>query len=234
MSRSFEPPTWGELSGGNNPGFKDLSAQYATTAEMGMRGLSNKIHWQAAYYHGWLRDEFVNFQFADGSTATINVPKSKRDGVELGLNGDIKQNIWQADDAINIRAAYTLSYFTLDHNELYGNNQVSGVPMHYFRGEILYRYPSGISLGPNIEWSPKASPVDLTNTLYAGSYTIYGARAFWESKNGKWNSYIEGRNLLNKKYTATYNVIPNAGGQDGRYFYPGEGQAVYVGIGLKL
>lgn len=227
LSRSFEPPTWAELSGGNNPGFSQLKAQRAITAEIGMRGKITNIHWQAAYFHGWLHNEFVNYRFASGDSDTINAAKTKRDGVELGADGDIGKH-W------NLRAAYTFSHYTLDHDPLYGNNTLPGVPEHYVRAEVLYRHSSGISLGPNIEWSPTRSPVDLTNTLYAPAYAVYGARAFWESKDQKLNIYIEGRNLLNKAYAATYNVIPDAGGIDGRNFYPGEGRSVYAGLRWRL
>jgi iron complex outermembrane receptor protein len=234
LSRSFEPPTFSELSGGNTPGFFNLKAQTATTAEIGARGLARGVHWQAAYYHGWLRNEFVNYLFPDNSTATINVARTKRDGIELGMDGDIAKDIWTKQDAVTLRVAYTFSHFTLDHDPFYGNNTLPGVPKHYLRAETLYRHFSGISLGPNVEWAPKASPVDLTNTLYTGSYAIFGLRGFWESPDRRLNVYIEGRNLLDKNYIATNNVVPNASGVDGRYFYPGEGRAIYAGIRWKL
>jgi iron complex outermembrane receptor protein len=234
LSRSFEPPTFSELSGGNKPGFNQLDAQTATTAEFGARGLTEGMHWEAAYYHGWLHDEFVNYEFQDGSTATINAPRSKRDGIELGLDGDVLANVWAPTDAISMRAAYTFTHATLDHDALYGNNTLPGVPENYLRAEMLYRHPSGISVGPNVEWSPTASPVDLTNTLYAPGYALLGARAFWESPDKNLTLYIEGRNLLDKSYIATTNVVPDASGTDGRYFYPGEGRAVYAGVRWTL
>ncbi len=227
LSRSFEPPTWAELSGGNNPGFNRLKAQRATTAEVGARGRWQGAHWQAAYFHGWLRDEFVNYRFASGDTDTINAPKTKRDGIELGVGGDVAR-VWK------LRAAYTYSHYTLDGDPLYGDNALPGVPEHEIRAEALYAHPSGISFGPNIEWSPARAPVDLTNTLYAPAYAILGARVLWEEEDRNMSFYIEGRNLLDKHYVATYNVIPDAGGQDGRNFYPGEGRAVYMGLRYQL
>ncbi len=234
LSRSYEPPTFSELSGGNQPGFRQLAAQEATTAEIGARGFSRGIHWQAAYYHGWLNDEFVGYKFPNGDTATTNVPHSKRDGIELGANGDIAHDMWNTEDSICFRAAYTYSHFTLDGDPLYGNNTLPGVPEHLLRAESLYHHPSGISFGPNIEWSPEASPIDLTNSEYTDSYAIVGARAYWESADKELNFYVEGRNLLDASYIATSNVVPDASGTDGRYFYPGEGRAIYAGLSWKL
>jgi iron complex outermembrane receptor protein len=230
LSRSFDPPTWSDLSGGNNPGFNQLKAQTATTAEIGERGTISNLHWQAAYYHSWVRDELVNYSFPDGSTATINAARTQKDGIELGLNGDAVRDIWLQNDAMVVRAAYTYSHFTLDHDPLYGNNTVPGVPEHYLGAEVLYRHPSGFSFGPNVEWSPESSPIDLANTLYSDAYAILGLRAFWESDDHKLNFYVEGSNLLDTRYAATYNVVPDANGHDGNYFYPGEGRAFYAGF----
>ncbi len=226
LSRSFDPPTWSDLSGGNTPGFNQLKAERATTAEIGEHGVFGHLHWQAAYYHAWVKDELVNYFFPDGSTDTINAQRTKHDGIELGLNGDITK-------AVSLRAAYTFSHFTLDHDPVYGNNILPGVPEHYLRAETLYHLSSGISFGPNVEGSPTRSPVDLPNTLYSDSYAVFGARAFWESDNKRLNFYIEGRNLLGKNYVATYNVVPSAA-SGGRYFYPGEGRAIYTGIRWNL
>ena len=234
LSRSFEAPTFSELSGGNNPGFRQLAAQRATTVEIGTRGIIDHLHWSAAYYHGWLHNEFVNYRFQNGDTATINADHSKRDGIELGLNGNLLQNLWADKDAVELRAAYTYSHFRLDGDPLYGNNILPGVPENYLRAELLYHHPSGISLGPNIEFAPTSAPIDLTNSLYANGYTILGARAFWDAPNSQGNFYIEGRNLFNQNYIATYNVVPNAAGQDGQYFYPGEGRAIYAGFQWQL
>lgn len=234
ISRSFEPPTWGELSGGNSPGFNDLKAQKATTFEIGGKGLYRGWNWSAAYYHGWLKNEFVNYRFEDGSSDTINVSKSKRDGIELGLSGDVLSNAIAYNDVVGLRMAYSFNHFTLDDDELYGNNMLPGVAEHFIRSELIYRHPSGLAFGPNIEWVPRASPVDLTNSFETDDYAILGARAFWEKPDQGINFYIEGRNLLDKDYIATNNVVPDAGGADGNFFYPGEGRAVYIGLKIKL
>lgn len=234
LSRSFEPPSWGELSGGNDPGFKPLKSQRATTAEIGTRARLRGLHLQAAYYHSWLQGEFVNYRSADGSTNTINAHRSQSDGVELGVNGDVVEDIWKKSDALVLRAAYNFNHFRLEDDPLYGNNTLPGIPRHYLRGEILYRHPSGISFGPNVEWSPHRAPIDLTNTLYAPSYNIYGLRAFWESADKRVNIYADGRNLFDRHYIATYNVQPDTEGQDGNYFYPGDGRAAYMGVRWSL
>lgn len=227
LSRSFEPPSWGELSAGNSAGFNKRKAQRADSFELGARGLSNNIHWQAAYYHGWVRNEFVNYRFANGDTATINAPRSKRDGVELALEGDAGYNL-------SLRGAYTFSYFTLDNDPLYGNKRLPGVPEHFLRSEMLYHLSSGFAFGPNVEWSPMRQPVDITNSFFSPAYALAGARAFWESEDKNHSFYVEGRNLLDTRTAITYNVSPDVAGADGRYFFPAEGRSLTIGFRWKL
>jgi iron complex outermembrane receptor protein len=45
-----------------------------------------------------------------------------------------------------------------------------------------------------------------------------------------WSWFVEGRNLANRDYAATTAVQANARGQDGAYYFPGDGRSVYVGL----
>ena len=233
ISRSFEPPTFSELSGGNAPGFNQLDAQDATTEEIGARGLYKTLHWSASAYHSRLHDEFIDYQFANGDTSTINADKTVHDGLELGLNGDTAQDLFLNHDALVLRAAYTLSRFRLQDDPLFGDKNLPGVPAYYTRAELLYRHPSGFSFGPNVEWASRTE-VDLANTLSAQAYAIYGARLLWDSADNRIDAYLEARNLADTHYAATTNVLPDANGLDSRAFYPGEGRAFYAGVGIKF
>ena len=230
VSRSFEPPTWDELSGGNSPGFEKLKAQTATTAEIGARGVLQGVSWEAAYYHSWLKNEFVNYRFESGLSNTINADKTKHEGIELGMHGDILRDVFRVHDRIGVQGAYSWNHFTLDNDRLYGRNQLPGVPEHVLRSEVMYHHPSGISFGPNIEFIPTGYPVDLTNNGFTDRYFLYGARAAWQLPKRKIQFYVEARNLADQTYIATTNVIPDSAGNDGRYYYPGEGRTIYAGF----
>ena len=233
VSRSFEPPTWAELSGGNDPGFNDLDAQTATTAEIGGRGRIMDIDLSAAIFNSWLSNEFVNYEFADGTSDTINADRSIHRGIELGLSGEPLRDLAVAGDGVQFRTAYTYSRFRLDDDPLYGDNRLPGMPDHYFRGELLYRHTSGVAIGPNIEWA-SSYPIDLTNSLSADDYRIFGARLLWRSADGQGDVFIEGRNLTDRHYVATTNIVPDANGTDGNFFYPGEGRSIFAGLRWRL
>ena len=234
VSRSFEPPTWDELSNGNAPGFQSLKAQTADSAEIGLRRSTVDTQWEATYYRAWLHNEFVNYQFASGTTSTINADQSVHEGVELGLTQQLRRDTFVMGDGFTGRIAYSWNHFHLVDDPIYGDNQLPGVPVQYVRSELLYHHPSGVSFGPNVEWVPVSSPVDLTHSLKTDPYAVVGARADWDVPQTAINLYIEGRNLADKHYIATNNVIPNANGVDGRYFYPGEGRTVYAGLRVQF
>jgi iron complex outermembrane receptor protein len=233
LSRSTEPPALDELSGSNAPGFHDLQAQRATTFETGWRGRFHGMHAEAAFYRSWLKGEFVNYKFPNGDTATINAGRSVHDGIELGLSGQAIKSIFKDGDAVSMNAAYTGSFFRLEGDPVYGDNRLPGMPPHYLRAEVTYRHPTGWSFGPDMEWVPAAYPVDLTHSLHADAYIIFGLRAAWDASE-KASLYAEARNIADRHYIATTNVVPDAGGQDGRYFYPGDRRSVFGGMKLKF
>lgn len=234
LSRSYEPPTLGDLSGGNDPGFKQLDAQEATTIEIGTRSQWRRMKWDIAYYHAWVQDEFIRFRFDDGTSDTINAKDATRDGIELALSGVVADSLLLAHDTVDFRLAYTWNHFRLRDHPALGDRTLPGVAEHLLRAEAMYRHPTGWSMGPNIEWMADDAPVDLANTFYAESYALLGARAIYAPENASYSFYVEGRNLLDETYIATYDVLPDAGGADQRSFYPGEGRAIYAGVRLNL
>ncbi|MEO8004609.1 MAG: TonB-dependent receptor [Betaproteobacteria bacterium] len=224
VSRSFEPPSFGELAGG--PGITQVSAQKADTLEIGSRGNLTDLTWDAALYYAKVRDELLGLNDANGNPlGTVNAPHTLHVGAELGVTKRLSN--------IELRAAYLWNDFRFDGDPVYGNNTLPGIPKHFFKGEALYRFASGFYIGPTAEWSPQRYPVDMANTLFADSYALFGLKLGSQSKTGlSW--FVEGRNLSNQKYAATTNVIANAKGADSAQFNPGEGRGVYAGVEWKL
>ena len=59
-------------------------------------------------------------------------------------------------DRLWLNFAYTFSDFHFDNDPLFGNNELPGAPRHFLRAELLYKHPSGVFFGPNVEWVPQA------------------------------------------------------------------------------
>ena len=234
LSRSFEPPELVDLSGGNDPAFKQLDAQTATTIEIGSRGKWQQTGWDAAYYHARVKNELIRFQFPNGDSDMINAGNSTHDGIELGLSNRLAQHLYLTDDSFHLRLAYQWNHFRLNNNSTLENKDLPGIPQHFIKAELTYTHPQGWNIGPNLEWVPEAPPIDLANSYHAQRYFLLGARASYQPENKPYSFYLEGRNLLNKTYIATYDVIPNANSKDSASFYTGDGRAIYAGMRCEL
>jgi iron complex outermembrane receptor protein len=223
-SRSFEPPSFGELAGG--PGITQVNAQKAQTFELGTRGALPALEWDAAVYHAKVEDELLAQQDGSGNLlGTVNAPHTLHSGVELGMVCRLR--------GFELRAMYLWNDFRFDGHPVYGNNTLPGIPEQFLRGELLYRTPAGFYAGPTFEWSPRSYPVDMANTLYAAPYALVGAKVGMQVARG-FSWFVEGRNLANEKYAATTSVIADANGMDTAAFNPGEGRGVFAGLEWKL
>jgi iron complex outermembrane recepter protein len=225
VSRSFEPPTLSELSAGNTPGFSRLHAQRANSTEIGARHASNHTHWEAAFSRAWVQDEFITYRFPDGSTSSVNAKHALHDVVELGITQEL-------NNKLSAQLAYTWSHMRLDDDAMFGDNTLPAIPEHYVRLKLSYELSKGLHITPNMEWVPKAYPVDFANTLYSHPYTIFGLSLRYDIPGTQSAFYIDGHNLLDRTYITSTGTLPDAMGADQSQFFPGEGRAVYTGIRL--
>ena len=133
-----------------------------------------------------------------------------------------------APDKVWLNLAYTFNDFRFDNDATFGNNQLPGAPRHYLRAELLYKHPTGIYVGPNIEWVPESYFVDSANTLKTSAYALVGLKAGVDN-GGTYSMYIEARNIANKSYIGSASIIDRANATL-PLFEPGTGRAVYAGV----
>lgn len=251
VSRSFEPPSFGELGNANNngAGLIELDAQTATTFEIGTRGKSGRFAWDIAYYHAWLEDELLEFQVRPGLTQTVNAGETIHQGIEAALDIEVARGIFARgetaapagkgvvapepkSDRLVLRQVYLWNDFRFDGDATFGDNQLPGIPAHYYRAELMYEHPSGFYIGPNVEWVPQGYNVDSADTLHTDSYALLGAKVGWRSERG-FSVFFEVKNLTDEKYAATTSVVA-FGSPDSRVFLPGDGRGFFGGIEWKF
>jgi len=247
VSRSAEVPTFSELNPTAAPGFADLETQKAVTYEIGARGRSEGVIWDVSLYRAELRDELQLFDLlGNGSSSARNADRSLHQGVEAGLELRLAEGIiatGDRSDAIWLKQSYTLSDFRFDDDAQFGGNDLPGAPRHYYRSELAYQHPDGVSVSLNLEWVPKGYYVDNQNTVKTEDYALLGFRV-GVPLPGNMTLFVDGRNLLDRKYIASTSVIPVAtpdrlapdtpnGGRGSTLFNPGEGRAIYVGIEIR-
>ncbi|HEY9746987.1 MAG TPA: TonB-dependent receptor [Oculatellaceae cyanobacterium] len=262
-SRSFEPPTAGELvrTGGirGNILTSKLKAQTANTLEFGFRGTFKRVAWDTTYYHSRIRNELLTLNDALGNPlGTVNANPTRHSGIESGVSVVLAEGIFsrkertqdsspplaeigiglspevRGKDRLILRQVFNWSRFRFADDPIYGNNQLPGIPSHLYRGELIYEHPCGFFLQPNATWAMRKYPVDYANTLNAPPYLALGVRTGYRSRHG-WSAFVEFRNLLDQRYASAVEVIANAKGGAGSptVFVPAERFSVYGGIELK-
>lgn len=245
ISRSFEPPSISEMGNvtiGGLPNYVFREAQSAWTVELGTRGERGRFSWDVTAYHAWLEDELLAFAVpgaAAGVTSTINASTTVHMGVEAGAAFRLVEGIFSAGkgreaDAIVLHGNYLWSRFRFQNDGTYGDDQLPGIPEHYLRAELTYEHPNGFYFGPNVEYTPFKTPVDMANTLFADPYALLSLKAGWRAKKGL-NAFVEVRNLTDKRYAATTGVLTDSrlAGASAAQFLPGDGRAIYTGIEWK-
>lgn len=227
VSGSYEPPTFGELAGGAD--ITPVAAQRAKTIEVGTRGDMNadrmRMKWDVSLYRAQLKKELLALNDTAGNPlGTTNARRTVHQGIEAGLEFDFYRHwTW--------RASYQFNDFRFDHDAVYGNNRLAGIPKHFANTELLYRTGNGIYFGPTLRVA-SATIVDHANTLKAPGYGILGFK-LGRQVNRSVSWFVDARNLTDKTYAATTGVIADARGVDSRQFYPGDERAFFAGIEMR-
>lgn len=230
VSRSGEAPTFAEINF-TNAALADTEAQRATTFEVGTRGSVGSLGWDLAVYRAYLRNEFQFFDLGGGNFSVTNADDTIHQGIELGLNGNWGKNRLPADTRLDWRAAYTLNDFHFDGDDIWGDNDIPGAPRHLLFAELVLRAPAGFYAGPNLEWVPQSYFADNANTLETSDYALLGLRAGYDHPGDQWSLYVNVRNLADKQYIASSNVVA-LGNPASALFEPGSGRALHAGINL--
>lgn len=225
LSRSFEPPSFGELVGG--PGVTQVDPQKATSAEVGLRVNRERLSIDAALYRARIDGELLSLTDGAGNPlGTVNADRTLHQGLEFGLG-------WSFADDFTLSANYLWNDFRFDDDAVFGDNRLAGVPEHQLRLQLRWSMGERFFLAPNLEWSPEKAWIDHANTLSAPGYTLVGLK-LGGNIGERWSWFVDGRNLTDRRWVASTGVVADARGLDGRYLLPGDGRAVYAGLQWRL
>lgn len=221
ISRSLEPPSFGELTGG--PGVTQVDEQRATTAELGMRIKRETLSVDAALYRARIDGELLALSDGAGNPlGTVNADRTLHQGLELGVG-------WRITDAWLLSVNYLWNDFRFDNDAVYGDNELAGVPPQQLRSELRWSAGDNFYIAPNVEWAPQDYYVDHANTFKAPGYAIAGLRVGGRIAS-QWSWFVDARNLADRKWIASTGVVADARGRDGANLLPGDGRSFYVGL----
>lgn len=224
ISRSLEPPSFGELTGG--PGVTQVDMQKATTLEVGTR-LQQAQGWlDVALYRARVDDELLALNDANGNPlGTTNADRTLHQGIELG-------GAWDWTSRWRTSLQYLFNDFRFDNDPRYGDNALAGVPRQQVRAEVRYAPVARFHIVPGVEWND-ATWIDHANSLRAKGATVWNLRIGGDL-GARWTWFADLRNVFDKRWIAGTNVIADARGIDGRHVLPGDGRGLYAGVELRL
>lgn len=232
VSRSAEVPTF-DANTFSSLISSNIEAQTATTYEIGTRGERKNSRWELSLYRAEIKNELQCLTTAPWSPCTVvNADRTVHQGIEAGVGFVFLKSGLVPGDRFWFNAAYTYNDFFFDNDSRYGNNRLPGVPPHYLRAELLYKHPSGFYAAPNVEWVPQSYFADNANQVKVDPYALLNLRVSYNAPGSKTSFYLEGRNLLDKRYIANVAVAGTADAASA-LFNPGTGVAIYGGMQLK-
>jgi iron complex outermembrane recepter protein len=232
ISRSGEVPTF-DVNTFATPASSNVNAQTATTYEIGTRGRRPDLTWDVSLYRAEIRNELQCLTTGPFSPCTVvNADRTVHQGVEAGVGVAFLKSIFAQEDRFWFNLTYTYSDFRFDGDAKWGNNRLPGAPPHYIRTEVLYKHPNGFYAGPNVEWMPQAFFADNANSLTVDPYALLNFRIGYDPGIG-WSGYLEGRNLLDKRYIST-TITAGTATPTSALFNPGTGAAIYGGMRYRM
>ena len=234
-SRSFEPPLLLELNSLTIPGFVELDGQDAWQYEIGARGRSFGLAWEAALYDIELKNEILNLNVQPFPNAPFTVPtyrnsaKTRHAGLETGIAYQLPGGVFVNGDIVDhlaLRVAYTYARYTFVEDPQYKGNDIPGAPQHSATAEIKYTHPSGFSLAPSMEWVPQSYFLNSANTVKNEAWSSFGFRAEWAVENAGVTAFVAGSNLADRRFSQSAQVDNAAGA----YYEPADRRAFYGGL----
>ena len=210
----------------------EMQNQTATTFELGARGDSAIGQWDLAWYYSAVRHELLAVEIVTGNPAAeFNASPTVHQGVEAGL----ESLLWERGGVgkLSLRQSYTFSDFHYRDDDRFGNNRLPGIPMHYYQAELRFDWPGGFHAGLNTQMASKVQ-VDYANSYPADAYALLGARVGYNAPGQDWQTWLDLRNLTNRRYAATVTPGYDDNGRDVARSTPGEGLGVYAGVSYSF
>ncbi len=227
----------------------DLKPQTADTIEAGTRVKTGRFEGSLTLYKSWITEELLTVIDPANPTTQINTNASPT--IHQGLEAALSTVLWQEggvgrktaegqEQRITFRQAYTVNNFHYEHDSVLGGNQLPGLPREFYQGELLYEHPSGFYVGASTQISSSYF-VDYDNSFRAPSYNIYSTKIGYAPPRGKWEIYLDFKNLGNVKYVTavtpsyTTRAVQGIGlGRDAAVFQPGDGRSVFGGFTYRF
>ena len=234
VGSAFESPTFTELAnpsgaGGFNPA---LAPQTALNLELGARGsLTQRLFYEAALFRVDVDDEITPYEL-DGRTFYQNAGKTRRDGLELGLEH-------ATTEQLTLLLSWTWSdfrfreFFDTQQGADVSGNLLPGLPEHHLYGQVEWRADRGFFAAVEGLFSSHRY-AENTNTTRVGSEMIVNLRLGqeWQRQQQTLTLFAGITNLFDREYISNLRINANSDRpvEARGYFEPGPATGYYAGV----
>ena len=217
----------------------DLEPETGWNYEVGTRGgiFDNKLQFNLAAYRLDVRNLLVARRTSQEEFIGVNAGQTLHDGLELSLNSTLINN-----EILSINGFFNCSINNykfedfIDGDNDFSGNDLTGVPSEIIN--IGVDFTTKIGFYGNINFQYVGSqPVTDNNSLYSNSYNLINMKiGFKKSLSEKliFNLFYGLDNIFDEKYASQ--ILINAtgfGGNQPRYFYPGNPVNYYTGLNIN-
>ncbi|MCC5795443.1 MAG: TonB-dependent receptor [Chromatiales bacterium] len=258
IAQSYEVPTGADLANQASAAalrpdldFGEVEAQRAWTAETGIRGGSERWFVDLTLYHMVLKNEILSRcrdELNCSETVAFNADRTLHQGVEFGGFVVPVKDLIADGDSLRVDLTWNHSRFKFRNDPTFGSNRLPVIPRDTIRVGLRFDHPSGIFVAPDYSWASER------NVTYDGSggdafivpsYSLWGMRAGWQSRDERWSLWFQGTNLSDKAFVSTFVGQPTQpvvqAGPPGVFVpvespgvQPGQGRAFYFGTTIRL
>lgn len=238
LGRGYETPTVTELAyrPDGAPGFNTaLRPARHASAETGLRWRGATSDASATVYRIDGRHEIVPALSSGGRASFANAGRTRRDGVELALRGDLGPHwSWQVvgnalrAHFIDTWSSRVLRAGVVETRTVPAGNRVPGIPRMHGFAELGWR-DAARQWGVAVQAAGNSAiSVDDANSDAAPGHMRLALVGRWRSaEDPGWHGFVRVDNLDNRR--AVGSVIVNEG--NGRFFEPSPGRGLTIGIG---
>lgn len=204
-SRAAEPATFDDLLFvvGAHPALvrrsQPLATQRAETWEVGARGRTGSLSWEAAVYHSTWHNEILRLADATGlPRGAVNSTPTVHDGIETSARWVLCERPWR----ITLSSTAVWTQFRFDGDPVYGRNRLAGIPPHLGNAGLTVEWPKGAFVAATTDWSAGATRVDHAGKLAYGGQARTNFRVGWRYAP-YWTWFAEVQNVLNRATIAS-------------------------------
>ena len=226
IAEGFSPPTLDEFRTNEGSLNTVLAPERGTNYELGGRYARGGLYLEATAYYFALRQTISSFTDGRGTRLFRNAGETDQRGIELAASYDLRPGL-------NLYTSYTYTDYTYANyvrdGEDVSGQRLPGTAPHVFNLVADYRPAAGF-YGQFYFTITDDIPLNDANTVFGEEYYLIRARAGWRfslARSRVLEVYVNGENLLDEKLSYGNDLNPRFGG---RYFQPGAGRNVLVGV----